>query len=205
MLDEFSSEELTRIALECPYHHYHLEEDAAYTEIVDFETGKIVKDGTQGLLIGTNLLNKATPIIRYHQGDTAKIIGVEKCECGSNFRIIDLVLGRYMDSIISCDGEIIPASCFMDLAYDWFLQFHIPIHGMQYQIVQSEDGDITIFLVVGLYKLNDTDLCQIKQSLYKLLPSNTNISIMEVESIPVNKGIKYRPVISFKNAYLNGK
>ena len=32
---EYSSEELTRIALECPEHIYHLEEDACYIEIVD--------------------------------------------------------------------------------------------------------------------------------------------------------------------------
>ena len=38
VLDEYSSEELTRIALECPEHIYHLEEDACYIEIVDSKT-----------------------------------------------------------------------------------------------------------------------------------------------------------------------
>lgn len=205
VLDEFSSEELTRIALECPHRHYHLEEDAAYTEIVDFETKKNVDYGTQGLLIGTNLLNLATPIIRYHQGDTAKIIGVEKCSCGSNFRTMDPIVGRYMDSIISDDGRIIPASCFMDLAYDWFLQTQIPVHGMQYQIVQSEKGNISVYLVPGLYELTTNNINAVKESLYKLLPKSTKITVKKVTKIPHNKGIKYRPVISFKNLKQNGK
>jgi phenylacetate-CoA ligase len=38
--DEYSSEELTRIALECKYGNYHLEEDACYIEIFDAVTGQ---------------------------------------------------------------------------------------------------------------------------------------------------------------------
>jgi len=42
VMDEFSSEELTRIALECPHRNYHLEEDACYCEIVDPNTKKFL-------------------------------------------------------------------------------------------------------------------------------------------------------------------
>ncbi|MBU4245613.1 MAG: hypothetical protein KKE71_01080, partial [Nanoarchaeota archaeon] len=136
VLDEFSSEELTRIALECPMHKYHLEEDACYVEIVDPKNPKTEQTpGKMGLVLGTNLLNEATPIIRYHQGDLAILNETQKCSCGSNFRILSSPKGRIMDSIrIDSDGTSVPASSFMDLAYNWCLSFDIPAHGMRYQI-----------------------------------------------------------------------
>ena len=67
IVDEYSSEEMTRIALECPHHTYHLEEDACYVEALDPKTFKKVKPGDPGVLVGTNLLNTSTPIIKYNQ------------------------------------------------------------------------------------------------------------------------------------------
>ena len=57
--------ELTRIALECKNSNYHLEEDSCYVEVLN--QNKIIRNGT-GVVVGTNLLNMATPIIRYYQG-----------------------------------------------------------------------------------------------------------------------------------------
>ena len=87
VLDEYSSEELTRIALECPNNIYHLEEDACYIEIVDPVTKKKLNYGERGVVVGTNLLNTATPIIRYYQVDLAEISESIECECGNNCRV----------------------------------------------------------------------------------------------------------------------
>jgi len=99
ILDEYSSEELTRIALECPNKYYHLEEDACYIEIVDPKTKENLGYGERGVVVGTNLLNTSTPIIRYYQGDLAEMGESIKCDCGSNCRILKHINGRYMDSI----------------------------------------------------------------------------------------------------------
>lgn len=198
VLDEFSSEELTRIALECPFKTYHLEEDSCYIEVIDPKTNKSLKPGNQGMLIGTNLLNEATPIIRYFQGDIACINPKNKCSCGSNFRTIKSFSGRFMDSIISTQGEIIPASCFMDLAYNWYLEMNIPIHGLKYQIVQQNDGSIDIKLQQSQYQISPKDKKKIKNSLYQILPKNTPIKVSIVNDF-INMGHKFRPVISFKN------
>lgn len=198
VLDEFSSEELTRIALECPNRHYHLEEDASYIEIVDVNTKKKISKGNQGLLVGTNLINRATPVIRYHQGDIASISRETKCLCGSNFRIMDPVAGRYMDSIITMEGKVIPASCFMDLAYDWFLRFQVPVHGLKYQFVQVKEGSITIYIAPGAYKLTEANIESIRKSIYTLLPWNMQICVSIVSKVPYDNGTKYRSVISFK-------
>lgn len=199
VLDEFSSEELTRIALECPNRNYHLEEDASYNEVVDFKTKKNVENGKRGFLVGTNLMNKATPIIRYFQGDILKIIGSKKCDCGSNFRMIEPILGRHMDSILLENGDFVPASCIMDLAYNWFLKLKIPVHGLQYQIVQYEDGNITVYLIKGKYELSDNDISLIREDLKRLLSKNISVSVCLVDSLPFTSGVKFRPVISLRH------
>lgn len=198
ILDEFSSEELTRIALECPFHNYHLEEDAVYGEVVDFKTKKTAVDGQRGFLVGTNLLNEATPIIRYFQGDILRIIGSKKCNCESNFRVVEKILGRYMDSIFLENGGILPASCVMDLAYNWFLKLGIQVHGLQYQVVQQEDGNLVIYLIKGKDNLSDKDMSLMKNNLKQYLSKNMSVSISLVNNLPfVDKG-KFRPVISLK-------
>ncbi|KUK84270.1 MAG: CapK protein [Microgenomates bacterium 39_6] len=198
VLDEYSSEELTRIALECPFRKYHIEEDACYIEIVDPKTGENVEDGRYGSVIGTNLLNEAMPIIRYSQGDLASLEGFEKCACGSNFRVMDRIYGRYMDSIVTNKGETIPASCFMDLAYNWYLELDIPVHGLRYQIVQKEDGNICIYIISGVNGISQAQKFRIRESLYQLIPREMKVTVRVVKKLPVNTGVKFRPVISYK-------
>nr|MBP3258704.1 phenylacetate--CoA ligase family protein [Bacilli bacterium] len=193
VLDEYSSEELTRIALECPNHTYHLEEDACYIEIINPETLKRCDYGKEGVVVGTNLLNTATPIIKYWQGDLAVIDEPIDCECHNNCRVLKEIKGRYMDSIKTPTGEIIPASAFMDIAYNWFLVFNIPIHGLRYQFVQENTRELNLYLIKGLF---DIDLEKIKESVYLLIPKTMKLNIMIVNEFPITIGNKYRPVIS---------
>lgn len=195
ILDEYSSEELTRIALECPKHHYHLEEDACFIEIVD-KNGNKLPDGEIGIVVGTNLLNTATPIIRYIQGDLSKIVKNKKCNCGNNGRIVEGVKGRNMDSIITDTVEQIPASCFMDIAYNWFLVYDIPVHGLKYQFIQPKIGQLDVYLIEGKYSL---DFETIKESIYTLVPRTMKVNIHKVDELPYTKGTKYRPVIRLED------
>jgi len=193
ILDEYSSEELTRIALECPNNIYHLEEDACYIEIIDPHTKKILDYGNVGVVVGTNLLNTSTPIIRYYQGDLAEIGKSIKCSCENNFRVLKNIKGRYMDSVITKNNEIIPASAFMDIAYNWFCLFAIPVHGLRYQFIQHEKNKLELYLIKGKYEI---DLKKIRNSLYTLIPKNMRLEIKFVENLP-EIGQKYRPVVSF--------
>ena len=196
IVDEYSSEELTRIALECPHHHYHLEEDACYIEAVNPKTFKRVKYGEAGIVIGTNLLNTATPIIRYNQGDLVVLNRPIKCECGSNCRTMKNVQGRFMDSILINKKDYVPASSFMDIAYNWYLEFNIPVHGLRYQFVQYTKDELTLYLIKGPF---DLDLKTIEKSIYLLIPKNMKLKIEMVDEFPNIKGHKYRPVINLWN------
>jgi phenylacetate-CoA ligase len=69
VLDEYSSEEATRIALELPCGHYHVCEDSVHLDVLDPQTLQPQIPGRSGLAVVTNLLNEAMPFIRYVQGD----------------------------------------------------------------------------------------------------------------------------------------
>lgn len=193
VLDEYSSEELTRIALECPNNIYHLEEDACYIEVVDPVSKQTVGYDKPGIVVGTNLLNLATPIIRYYQGDIAELGKPIKCLCGNNCRVLKQIKGRYMDSVIAENGNIIPASAFMDLAYNWFSAMAIPIHGLRYQFIQRSKDLLELYIIQGPYEI---DFEKIKESVYLLIPKSMKLELKIVDELP-QLGLKYRPVISF--------
>ncbi len=196
VLDEFSSEELTRIALECPNRNYHLEEDACYVEIVNPDRPEeSLGLSEEGLVVGTNLLNEATPIIRYHQGDIASIQETSYCGCGSNFRILSQPKGRKMDCVVTSKGDRIPSGSFMDLAYNWYLEMGIPIHGLRYQIIQEKEDEIDVYVVPGSYEFTEENSGMIRKSLYTLVPSYMSVNIHTVDHVPVET-TKHRPVLS---------
>ncbi|MCS7092283.1 MAG: hypothetical protein NZM26_02950 [Patescibacteria group bacterium] len=91
VLDEYSSEELTRIALECPCGHYHICEDTVRIDVVDPKSFLPIQKGT-GLVVGTNLLNRAMPFIKYVQGDYITLDEPKKCNI--NWRQIDKIEGH---------------------------------------------------------------------------------------------------------------
>lgn len=197
VLDEYASEELTRIALECPYHKYHLEEDACFVEVVDINTYKPLSYGSQGLLVGTNLINTATPLIRYSQGDIATIIGDSVCECGSNYREMLPPAGRLLDSIVLPDSSIIPGSYLIEIAYNWLYDQDIPIHGWQYQIIQEEDYSIHIYIIPYKGKAVSEDMIiGIRNSFDNLFRHNLNIEIHIVNELPHKTEKKNRVVLS---------
>jgi len=193
VLDEYSSEELTRIALECPYNVYHLEEDACYIEIIDPISKNPVNYGKQGVVVGTNLLNFSTPIIRYYQGDLAELREPTDCKCGNHCRVLKSIKGRYMDSVITKENEIIPASAFMDIAYNWFCFMAIPIHGLRYQFIQKTKDALELYLIKGKYEI---DIEKITKSIYLLIPKSMKLDIIMVDNLP-ELGLKYKPVVSF--------
>ena len=69
VLDEYSSEEGTRIALELPDGRYYVCEDTVHLDVLDPATLQPQIPGQPGLAVITNLLNEAMPFIRYVQGD----------------------------------------------------------------------------------------------------------------------------------------
>jgi phenylacetate-CoA ligase len=138
VLDEYSSEEATRIALELPCGHYHVCEDTVYLEILDHQTHKPRPDGTPGLAVVTNLLNEAMPFIRYVQGDY--VTGPQTPgQCLFGWSQLESVDGRINDSFVNHHGQVIPAGTILDATYRWM--FETGVHIKEFELVQkAPDG-----------------------------------------------------------------
>jgi phenylacetate-CoA ligase len=111
--DEYSSEELGRIASQCPDGRYHLHEDVAHIEILD-EDGRPT-DGI-GEVIGTEFHNRTMPFVRYRQGDLARISD-EACSCGRHTRLLVDLAGRRNDGFRLADGRELAAGFLLDVCY----------------------------------------------------------------------------------------
>ena len=144
VLDEYSSEEATRIALELPCGHYHVCDDTVCLEVLDPVTGRPKDDGETGLAVVTNLLNEAMPFIRYVQGDyVTRPRSPGRCLLGwSQLASID---GRRNDSFVNRAGREVPAGTILDLAYRWM--FDANVHIKEFELVQRAPDEIEARIV----------------------------------------------------------
>lgn len=112
--DDYSSEELTRIAAQCGDRRYHLLEDITLTEILE-PASDHATDGI-GEVVGTELHNTAMPFIRYRQGDLARL-EPDRCTCGRPQRILSALVGRANDGFVLANGRLLPAGFLIDACY----------------------------------------------------------------------------------------
>jgi phenylacetate-CoA ligase len=100
--DCYSSQEFGVMALQCPEAGtYHVAEPILL-EVVDPE-GRACAPGQTGRLLVTDLINFATPLIRYEIGDFAEV--GEACPCGRNLAPIRRFLGRERNLVLLPDGS----------------------------------------------------------------------------------------------------
>jgi phenylacetate-CoA ligase len=111
--DEYSSEELGRIASQCPDGRYHLHEDVVHVEVLDPDGQPT--DGV-GEVVGTELHNRTMPFVRYRQGDLARITD-EPCSCGRHTRLLVDLAGRSNDGFALADGRRLAPGFLLDACY----------------------------------------------------------------------------------------
>ncbi len=82
----------------------HIFEDHFLPEIIDGESGKVLKDGETGELVFTSLTKEAFPIIRYRTRDLTRLLpGTAR-----SFRRMEKVTGRSDDMIILRGVNVFP-------------------------------------------------------------------------------------------------
>jgi phenylacetate-CoA ligase len=148
---------------DCEMHNgLHNYEEYGLLEFLDTDKPNIKK------IIGTNLHNITTPLIRYDTGDLA-ILSEEKCTCGRNLPIIKNIIGRNDSCIITENNFKIPTVNF----YTMFEDFAEII---QWQIVQVKKNEINFYIKTN--SISDIRHDQLKNEILKRLGTNTTISIL---------------------------
>lgn len=86
----------------------HVFEDHFYPEIINPDTGEVLKDGEQGELVLTTLSKQAMPMIRYRTRDITSIM-TDQCDCGRTIRRIQRIGLRTDDMMIIRGVNVFPS------------------------------------------------------------------------------------------------
>lgn len=180
IFDQYGSAEQVLFISQCEYGTYHVHPEFGFVEIIKNTNNEA------GEVVATGFTNKAMPLIRYRIGDTA-LMGRGRCQCKKNFPIIEKIIGRVDDVIITPEGNYVGR---LDPIFKGLSTVKSA------QIVQNKIDQIIVNLVpADDYAENDGQA--IIRELEKRLGEKMRISINIVSDIPLTKTGKFRSVISY--------
>jgi len=139
--NRYGCEEVSLIACECEEHRgLHLNADGVYCEVVPDD--RLNAGPNAGRLLVTDLTNRAMPLIRYQVGDV--VVGSDRvCSCGRGLPLIEKVIGREADYVLTPTGMLISGISLTD-------HFATEIPGAaQVQIVQEKLDFVRLRVVAG--------------------------------------------------------
>ncbi|MGC9780293.1 MAG: phenylacetate--CoA ligase family protein [Candidatus Heimdallarchaeota archaeon] len=132
VFNRYGCREVGNIAHECSeYNKLHISEDINYIEILDKDNNLSAYE-ENGFVTITNLYNYGMPFIRYQNEDMAAISD-EFCGCGRISRLLNPIIGRISDNIITPQGKIIHGKFFTHLFYNIpeVHQFQLPAKNLR--------------------------------------------------------------------------
>lgn len=183
--DQYGSAEQVVFACQCKYGSYHLNTEFGYLEVVDSNNNP-VQVGELGEFVCTGFTNDAMPLIRYKIGDMG-ILSKNKCECGRNLPVIEKVIGRIDDILVTPEGKYIGR---LDPIFK----------GMkntikETQIVQQAPDYVNV-IIVRSEGYREKDGNSIVSELRKRMGNGVTIKIKYVDKISRTSSGKFRSVVN---------
>ena len=142
IFDWYGMSECIVSANECDRHRgYH----------VNFEQGilEIAEDSKRNEIVGTTLINKAMPFIRYKIKDEVDVSN-GACSCGRGRIILKSIFGKKKDTIITPDRKVVTRVFFAMLAYNRRWISHV-------QFIQEKIGVLRV-KIVKMYEPNQSQI-----------------------------------------------
>jgi phenylacetate-CoA ligase len=172
--DFYGTHEMGMGAFECRHKTgLHLMEDTQFIEVVDVDTEQPVPEGEKGNMVTTIFFRSIPPIIRYNLRDLTRIVGSNRCECGSCFRRMEKCLGR-SDMMVRIRGNSIwPQSCLPAIKSD-------PRTTGEWLCVAdrvNRDGVVRDEMTVKIETVVGADLAGLQQKLEERLKSDLGVRV----------------------------
>lgn len=164
---------------QCSRGRLHIDEDFAAVELVP------LPDRSGYSIVGTNLSNLATPLLRYDTGDVVELTD-EVCDCGNPGRIVCRIDGRQEDYVVLRNGRKIGRM------YHIFADMTAV---REAQIYQRYPGAIEVRVVPNSWYGSDDEHILL-QRLREVLGADATVRIIYVEQIPRPARGKLRFVVS---------
>ena len=187
VLDYYGMSEAVLFAGECGKGvGYHLHAEIGIAEIVD-EFGAPVQAGRPGRLLGTGLVNRAMPLVRYEIGDVANL-QPEACACGRGLPRLGPVTTKAEDIVIAPDGRLISSST---LTHPFK-----PLERVERSQIVQEALDRLLIRIVPRPGYGEEDTRHLLREMQRRVGQDMHIRVEIVEDIPIGPSGKYRWVIS---------
>jgi len=188
LFDTYGSSEGFVISGQCEEGNYHILIPHVYLELLD-EEGNEVDDGKMGIVVVTNLDAYSMPFIRFKLGDLAiKKKSNEKCLCGRNFPMLEKIVGRETDIVITRSGKKMIVHSFTGI-FEHFNDIS------QFRVVQNSLDYITIEYIKS-NNFNEDVLKRIELKIHNLIEEKFEIRFLEVTNIPSTKSGKPQIILN---------
>jgi len=188
VFDTYGCAEGIQVAAQCGQGStYHVHSLDVIVEYLD-DDGLPVSPGEPGNLILTRLHPGPMPLIRYRVGDIGISGGVRNCKCGRGFEVMEAVLGRDTDVVLTPSGNRLIVHFFTGILE------HFPEID-SFQVVQ-EELDSIVLRIVPSEKFSEEVAERVIQELKQKGAADMKIEVELVEAIPVPPSGKRRFLIS---------
>jgi phenylacetate-CoA ligase len=145
IFETYGSRETMLLAAECEVHEgMHLQEENVLVEIGAPRGQALARPGEAGDVLVTDLHNYGMPLIRYQNGDIARMAAAPQCGCGRGLRKLECVEGRRADTLRDRQGNPVPGIVFHVLFSDVRRELV-----RQFQAVQRPTGEVVLRVVRG--------------------------------------------------------
>ena len=169
----------------------HVWEDYFYPEIINVETGNVLKDGEKGELVFSSLCKEAFPVIRYRTKDLTKLMkGTAR-----SMRRMEKITGRSDDMMIIRGVNIFPTQIEEQLLKIDSLSPH-------FQIKLVKDGRMDKMIVYtehykseDIEKSSKEDLAvNLKKRVKDIMGLNIDVNVGKKGSVPRSEGKAVRVI-----------
>lgn len=142
--NQYGCNEVNSIASDCTKHRLHVQNSGIYVEIL--KDGEPVKNGEEGDIYITSFHNHAMPFVRYKIGERGILHDASCCDCGNTALVLELLNGRESSTIITRQGNRIPAYIFLRPVE--YINEKLGNIIRQFQVVQNGIDDFTVYIVL---------------------------------------------------------
>ncbi|MGE5421845.1 MAG: phenylacetate--CoA ligase family protein [Ignavibacteriales bacterium] len=141
VINEYGAKDGGIIAYQCPAGQMHLSTDNLVIEIIEESSGRRVEPGETGLVVITDLYNRAMPRLRYVVGDLARLSSAP-CSCGLGLPVLEAIEGREADTFMGQNGQLVYGGYWNCMIRD--------MKGIkQFQLIQHDPDHVTLRIVKG--------------------------------------------------------